>query len=43
MHTKTWFHTGAWRPSGKITESFKEEYWKGDAAGFDLPDTVFPD
>ncbi len=43
IHTKTWFHTGAWRPAGKITESFREEYWReDDPAGCNLDDTVFP-
>ena len=42
MHTKTWFHTGAWRPSGRLTQAFKKEYWPGDPPDFDLQDTVFP-
>ncbi len=43
IHTKTWIHTGDWRPGAEITAKFKEGYWReNNPTGFDLPETVLP-
>ncbi|MGH1340084.1 MAG: SpvB/TcaC N-terminal domain-containing protein, partial [Nannocystales bacterium] len=49
VHTKTWFHTGAYIDHGRVSRQLEEEYWPrgvdGDpqAATWRLPDTVLPD
>src|SRR6185503_15415564 len=39
VHTKTWFHTGAWGAARKVAR----EYYGGDAQAVSLPDTILPD
>jgi RHS repeat-associated protein len=43
MHTKTWFHTGAFEPAISVSQQYRSEYWAepGSAATF-LPDTILP-
>lgn len=43
VHTKTWFHTGAWRPKESLVAAMKREFWQGDQLGIDLADTIIPD
>jgi RHS repeat-associated protein len=48
VHTKTWFHNGYYRQSGKITRQYESDYYGArDAQGkfteWTLPDTVLPD
>ncbi len=48
IYTKTWFHNGYYRQSGKITRQYESEYYGArDAQGkfteWTLPDTVLPD
>ena len=52
MLTRTWFHTGAFREAGSITQQYESEYWiepalqapgrAADAAAMRPPDTVIP-
>jgi len=41
VHTKTWFHTGAWADRERLTTVLRGEYYVGDAQGADLPDTAY--
>ncbi|WP_394826074.1 SpvB/TcaC N-terminal domain-containing protein [Pendulispora albinea] len=41
IHTKTWFHTGAWKEHADIAAHFQKEYWAGDGAATVLPRTAF--
>jgi len=41
VHTKTWFHTGAWKEQHELTEIFRGEYYAGDEDAVDLPGTAF--
>ncbi len=43
VHTKTWFHTGAYLDSRSISRQFVDEYYHGDAQAVLLPDTILPD
>lgn len=42
VHTKTWYHTGAFFALGKITRHFETEYYQGDPLLAPLPDTPLP-
>ena len=42
VHTKTWFHTGAYQGSENISRHFASEYYAGDPQATLLPDTVLP-
>ena len=42
VHTKTWFHTGAWKAGAKIAKQYAHEYWQGDVKAVPLPDTILP-
>ena len=43
VHTKTWFHNGAYLDRDRISHLFIHEYYQGDALAGLLPDTVLPD
>lgn len=43
IYTKTWFHTGYYRPEGKITRQYEREYYDGDPDAWLLEDTSFPE
>jgi RHS repeat-associated protein len=53
VHTRTWFHTGAFTEAQAVTQQYLSEYWtepalrapgrEGDAAAMRPPDTVLPD
>lgn len=32
VHTRTWFHTGAWMEAGSLGDRMRTEFWQGDAA-----------
>jgi RHS repeat-associated protein len=42
VHTRTWFHTGAWLASDQIARQYAHEYYAGDAQAVLLPDTTLP-
>ncbi len=42
VHTKTWFHTGAYLGRQRISTALSAEYWTGDADAVELADTVLP-
>jgi len=43
MHTKTWFHTGAYLERDRLEAHLRQrEYYSGDAAAVFLDDTVLP-
>jgi RHS repeat-associated protein len=42
IHTKTWYHTGAFFELGKILRRFEAEYYQGDPLFTPLPDTSLP-
>lgn len=42
VHTKTWYHTGAYFRLGKITRHLEGEYYQGDPLLAPLPDTPLP-
>jgi RHS repeat-associated protein len=43
VHTKTWFHTGAYFERDRLESHFRQrEYYLGDAAAVFLADTVLP-
>jgi RHS repeat-associated protein len=42
VHTKTWFHNGAYLDQDRISHLFIHEYYQGDALAGLLPDTVLP-
>ena len=43
VHTKTWFHNGAYLDRDRISHLFIHEYYQGDVLAALLPDTVLPD
>ncbi|MEG4292058.1 SpvB/TcaC N-terminal domain-containing protein [Microcoleus sp. C2C3] len=43
VHTKTWFHNGAYLDRDRISHLFIHEYYQGDALAALLPDAVLPD
>jgi RHS repeat-associated protein len=43
MHTKTWFHTGAYFGGSRISRHMAHEYFSGDPVATELPDTILPD
>jgi RHS repeat-associated protein len=42
VHTKTWFHTGAYRQGMKISRQFEKEYFLAESTEQLLPDTILP-
>ena len=42
MHTKTWFHPGAFLGLEHVTQILKSEYYQGDADAKQIPDTRWP-
>jgi RHS repeat-associated protein len=42
VHTKTWFHNGAYIAQDNISRHFEDEYYKGDPSATLLPDTILP-
>jgi RHS repeat-associated protein len=42
VHTKTWFHNGAYLAQDRISHLFVHEYYQGDVLAALLPDTVLP-
>lgn len=40
VHTKTWFHTGAYVRQGVISRQYRQEYFDGDGQAYDFPDSV---
>ena len=42
VHTKTWFHTGAYFSQDKISRHYETEYYRGDKQATLLPDTILP-
>jgi RHS repeat-associated protein len=42
VHTKTWFHTGAFEPATAVSRQYSHEYWSGDTQAAVLPDTILP-
>ncbi|MFL5624171.1 MAG: toxin TcdB middle/N-terminal domain-containing protein, partial [Ktedonobacteraceae bacterium] len=42
VHTKTWFHTGAYIDRQNISQHFATEYYAGDPKATLLPDTLLP-
>ncbi|MFY0539668.1 toxin TcdB middle/C-terminal domain-containing protein [Nannocystis pusilla] len=42
VHTKTWFHPGAFFGWERVSQIFKQEYYPGDADAMQLPDTRWP-
>ncbi|NJK31072.1 MAG: toxin, partial [Deltaproteobacteria bacterium] len=42
VHTKSWFHTGAFLGRNRLSTLFAQEYWQGDALAFDVPDSKLP-
>ncbi|MCM3870735.1 MAG: hypothetical protein ND895_08585 [Pyrinomonadaceae bacterium] len=43
VHTKTWFHNGAYVAQDKISRQYEDEYYQGDIAAELLRDTALPD
>ena len=41
VHTKTWFHTGAWLQGTTLEAAYAAEYFIGDGGAFHLPETLF--
>jgi RHS repeat-associated protein len=42
LHTKTWFHTGAFEPAAAVSRQYSHEYWSGDVQAVVLPDSMLP-
>lgn len=42
IHTKSWFHNGAYLAEDRITRHFVHEYYKEDPLATLLPDTILP-
>ncbi|NJK31765.1 MAG: hypothetical protein HC927_04710, partial [Deltaproteobacteria bacterium] len=42
VHTKSWFHTGAFLGRNKLSTLFAQEYWQGDEDAFPVPDSKLP-
>ncbi|HEY0137949.1 MAG TPA: SpvB/TcaC N-terminal domain-containing protein, partial [Nannocystis sp.] len=42
VHTKTWFHPGAFLGLEHVTQILKSEYYQGDADAKQIPDTQWP-
>src|SRR5690606_35575882 len=42
IHTKTWFHTGAFLEQERLERELAKEYYAGDPDAPLLPDTVLP-
>ncbi len=43
VHTKSWFHPGAFLGWERVSQLFKGEYYQGDADAMQLPDTRWPE
>ena len=42
VHSKTWFHTGAYLDGTRISTQYQKEYYSADAAAWELPETTLP-
>jgi hypothetical protein len=42
VHTRTWFHNGAYIAQDNISRHFEEEYYNADPSAMLLPDTIIP-
>lgn len=42
IHTKTWFHNGAYIAQNGISRHYESEYYQGDLLAKRLPDTILP-
>lgn len=42
VHTKIWFHNGAYIAQDNISRHFEDEYYRGDPLAKLLPDTILP-
>jgi RHS repeat-associated protein len=42
VHTKTWFHTGAFLEGARVAAQLASEYFQGDTLATLLPDTTLP-
>jgi len=42
VHTKTWFHTGAWRKGPTLETAYASEYYSEDSTSFLLSDAKLP-
>ena len=42
VHTKTWFHTGAYFEGKRLTDGFRKEYFQGDSLAWVPPPTLLP-
>ena len=43
VHTRTWFHNGAYIAQNRISHQYQAEYYRGDPLARLLPDTVLPE
>jgi len=41
VYTRSWYHTGACLENAAITRQYQQAYFKGDAAAYDFPDSLF--
>ncbi|NEO73264.1 SpvB/TcaC N-terminal domain-containing protein [Moorena sp. SIO3H5] len=39
--SKTWYHTGAWQGEESLSKQYEPEYFQGDPAAHQFPDSVF--
>lgn len=39
--SKTWYHTGAWQGEESLSKQYEPEYFQGDTAAHQFPDSVF--
>ena len=40
MHTRTWYHTGAWLQESNLITEYKKEFWPADNKANELPETT---
>ncbi|HEX3043482.1 MAG TPA: SpvB/TcaC N-terminal domain-containing protein [Bacillota bacterium] len=41
VHTKRWYHTGAFLEAGVISRQYRDEYYQGDAQAYLMPESSF--
>jgi hypothetical protein len=41
--TKTWYHIGAGKQQGMLSQQYQKEYFQGDTQAYLLPNSVFDD
>ncbi|MGL5029699.1 MAG: toxin TcdB middle/C-terminal domain-containing protein, partial [Wolbachia pipientis] len=41
IYTKTWYHTGAYKKAGDLVESYRKEFYQGDAEALKITPQVF--